>query len=733
MQIYKSFIFLALFSLFSFTYANEDTNKTEIIEKVLDNNKTAEKISKNTDNNKTKSKISNKTQGHGNKIEVIAKDVESNNTTVNANNGVVVYYQDATIKAEKASYNKEAKILVLDGKVELIGYQGSKEHAEHMEIHTEDNEVHFEKFFYAAQNDIWLFADKAHRKDGNYTLGRSVMSSCDIEDPLWTMVFSDSKYDSVEEYMKVYNAKIYFGDVPIFYTPYLAFSTNKERSSGLLFPRFGYNEEEGFIFEQPIFWAISPSMDMEFNPQIRTKRSTGLYGTFRFVDSRYSSGQIRLGYFRDTEEFQDIWNTKDLEHYGAEFVYNSTKVFSNFLPKGYKDGLYINTIYLNDVDYLNLQKSPTGFGSDPMQESRLNYFLYNDEYYAGLNAKYFIDTRRTTNDSTRQLLPAVQLHKYLDHILWDNLTYSVDLHTSNYTRKIGTRLLQTELKIPLEFTTSFFDDFLNVSITEEFYYTKLFFSNVTYLHDNFQYYNNIHKMKIFTDLIKNYDDFIHVLQPSVRYTKPGSENNSPVKYNELDWDQRKLFSVGLPEEKYDIELNQYFYTGEKTKLKFFQRIYQTYYPNREYKWSDLGNEMSYIWKKWSFYNNVVYSPEFSEIRELSSAVRLKMKAYRFSLRHTYRQILSDQPTSEEANDIGFNFSYALNNRISFSGGLSYNMDDTSSTQWKFGASYKRDCWSVATSIRQDITARPTGYTKDNLFYLQFNFIPFGGIGTNSLK
>ncbi len=705
----------------------------QVIEKVSDTNQTVKKTTKNVDSNKTDSNTTSKTQGYGNKIEVVAKDVDSNKTTVTAKNGVTVYYQGSTIRSETASYDKETKILVLDGKVEIIGYQGTKEHADHMEIHTKNNVVNFEKLFFVTQNDIWLMADKAHRNEGNYTLGRSVMSSCDIEDPLWTMTFSDSKYDSIEEYMKVYNAKISFLDVPVFYTPYLGFSLNKQRSSGLLSPRFGYSEDEGFLYEQPIFWAISPSMDLEIDPQIRTNRSVGFYSTFRFVDSKYSSGQVRLGYFRDTEEFQELWNTKDLEHYGAEFSYNSTKVFSNFLPKGYKDGLYVNAIYLNDVDYLNLQKAPINFGLDSLQESRLNYFLYNDEYYAGLNAKYFINTRSSSNDSTLQLLPAVQLHKYLDHILWDNLTYSVDLRTSNNTRKVGTTFLQTELKIPLEFTTSFFDDFLNVSIAEEFYYTKLLFGNATYLQDDFQYYNNIHKVKIFTDLIKNYDDFIHVIQPSVKYIKPGSESNSPVKYSELDWGQRKLFTVGLPEEKYHIELNQYFYTGKKTKLRFFQRIYQTYYPNREYKWSDLGNEMSYVWKKWSFYNNVVYSPEFSEIRELSSSVRLKTKAYRFTLRHTYGQVLPDHPESEAANDIGFRFSYAFNNRISFSGGLSYNIDDATSRQWKFGASYKRDCWSVATSIRQDITARPTGYTKDNLFYLQFNFIPFGGIGTNSLK
>jgi LPS-assembly protein len=269
----------------------------------------------------------NKTEEEKNKIEVSAKHVESTKTTVTAKDGVVVYYQDSVIRADTASYNKETKILVLDGRVEMIGYKGTKEHTDHMEIDTQTNEVKFEKLFFASQNDIWLYSDKARRSEGNYTLGNSVLSSCDANDPLWKMAFERSHYDSEEEYMKVYNAKIYFKDVPIAYTPYMAFSTNNERSSGLLFPLMGYTSNEGFIYEQPIFWAISPSMDLEVNPQIRTKRSIGGYGTFRFVDSAHSSGELRIGYFKDKASYSEMYNLPNDSHYGLEFNYESSKMF----------------------------------------------------------------------------------------------------------------------------------------------------------------------------------------------------------------------------------------------------------------------------------------------------------------------------------------------------------------------------------------------------------------------
>jgi len=668
------------------------------------------------------------------KIEVTAKHLDTTETTVKATDGVVVYYQDSVIKASSAFYDKKTKLLTLDGNVEMIGYKGTKEHTKHLEIQTESKEVTFEELFFVSKNDVWLFTDKANRSEGNYTFGMSMLSSCEVNDPLWKMIFSHSLYDSEAKYMKVYDAKVYFWDIPILYTPYMAFSIDKERSSGMLFPLLGYTSEEGFIYEQPVFWAISDNMDMEFNPQIRTNRSIGLYTTFRFVDSDHSSGALRVGYFKDKASYVEENDLPDSRHYGLEFNYESSKIFSDKLSQDFTDGLYINTTFLNDIDYINLQKTHLEhFGLSPLQESRLNYFLSNDDYYAGINAKYFIDTRKEDNDDTLQILPSAQFHKYLDHLLWDNLTYNVDFQVKNFYRKEGTTLNQAEMKIPLEFTTSFFDDFVNLSLGEELYYSKFFFGNENYMYDEFQYYSSIHKAKIFTDLTKDYGDFIHVLQPSLRYIRPGNESEDPVDFDRLTEDQKELFSVGLPEEHYALALSHYFY-DKNMKLKFYQRFSQRYYIDRAYKFADISNEMQYNWEKWQFYNDVVYAPEFNKVRKSSSRIALRETEYYLTLGHTYKQVLSDQPSGIPANDVNFNFGYTYNDRIHFNGGMTYHIDDASSKQWRFGGGYKQDCWSVAASVSQDITPRPNNeYTTENSFYVQFNFIPFGGAGTGDVK
>lgn len=668
------------------------------------------------------------------KIEIKAKNIEAIGGIIRATDNVVVNYDNTIIKASKAEFNKDTQVLTLDGNIETIGYSGMKEQSTYMEINTKTKEVTFKELFLLSENDVWIISKDVRKKDKEYKLGTSIVSSCDISDPLWTMRFSDSVYNVDENYMKVYNAKLYMWDVPVFYTPYLGFSTNKQRSSGLLFPLFGYNAEEGFIYEQPIFWAVSPSVDVEINPQIRTSRSIGFYSTLRFVDSNHSKGTLRVGYFKDFEEFTNEYGLPNDKHYGFEFKYQSSEVFQKHFGDKFQDGLYVNTTYLNDIDYLRLQKNNLShFGLNPLQESRVNYFAHNNEYYFGLNAKYFIDTRvNVDDDKTLQILPSLQFHKYLEHFISEKFTYSVDFKINNFDRKKGATMQQAELRIPLEFTTSFFDDFVSLSLSEELFYSKFFFGNGDFVYDDYQYYSNIHKAKIFTDLTKNYEGAIHVLQPSLSYLKPGSENQTPIEASQLDDEQKKLFSVGLPEEQIRFALSQYFY-DDNMKLKFYQRLVQKYYTDRTYKFADLNNEMQYNFDSLVLYNIIGYSHEFEKIRFASSSVAYRQSDFRISIGHAYKQALDDEPKARELNDVNFDLTYAYNKQFSFNGGLTYDIDDSSSRQWKIGGSYYRDCWSMVASVRQDIRPTSVGPLSQNTFYLQLNFTPFGSIGTDTLK
>jgi len=678
------------------------------------------------------------------KIEIIAEDLSATEKIVTAKGNVVVHYDDTVIQSSKAVYDRDKHILTLSGdRVELFGYRGSKIESGELQINTESKELRFKNLFLADSNDIWIYADSAKKKDDNMTFGPSIMSSCNVNKKDWTLYSNSSKYDKKEHYMTMRGVKLKFWDVPVFYTPYLGFSTHKDRSSGLLFPSFGYSKSDGVVYEQPIYWAPSKSWDVELRPQVRSKRGEGIYGTIRFADSPYSFGAVRVGYFQDKEDYVAEHNIKNETHYGFEMLYDSSKVLGRFidLDKDIVDGLYINATLLNDIDYIYLQKRPMShFGAVPLQESRFNYFIHNDDYSAGLYAKYFIDTRLVDNNTTMQILPTIQLHKYLKPILLDDLTYSVDLTMNNFTRDEGTTLKVAEFYMPIEYTHAFFNDYMTLSLKEDLYYNTLMYGNGTFVDDDYQYYNNITRVKLFSDLTKKYDRFVHVLQPSFTYTIPGNGVESPVDYDDLEDDQKRLFAPGVEEENLAFKFSQYIYDDDG-KLIFYERLTQFYHPDQEdNKFDDISHEMLYNVREWEFYNSFIYSYEFNKIKQMSSAIRWKSDGYGLSLTHSYQRIYSygedDRVVeTEKNNDINLNIIYQLTNRLGLIGGFVYDIDESFNSQWRFGMRYNRDCWNVSIGYRQDV--RPTSTTNgadsilDNSFSFQLNFVPFGGVGFSS--
>ena len=139
--------------------------------------------------------------------------------------------------------------------------------------------------------------------------------------------------------------------------------------------------------------------------------------------------------------------------------------------------------------------------------------------------------------------------------------------------------------------------------------------------------------------------------------------------------------------------------------------------------------MQYNWDQWNLYINISYSHEYGKIREYSTQMAYNTDNHYLTIGHTYKEVLSDQPNFIPANDMTLTFGYTVNEQVELTGGFAYDVDDSSNSQWRFGGSYYRDCWSVSASVSQEITPRPTGYTTDSSFYLQLNFIPFGSVGS----
>jgi len=658
-----------------------------------------------------------------------AESIGGDSEHLQASGHVVLEYAQTTFLAEQARYDKRLKQLVISGHVRIQNPDGSLVETDKMTLEIDNDKVTFKKFFYSDDGKMWLSSKKAEKKDGCYELKGAIFSSCAVDNPDWKMGFAEAKYNAKTKYIELKDIKFYVADTPVLYLPYLGFSTSKERSSGLLMPKLGYSSTDGAIYEQPIFWDIAPDMDMEFNPQVRTNRSVGLYSTLRFVDSNHSNGFLRLGYFRDINDYFVDHNLQNQEHYGAEGRYESSDVLGGSKPAGYSDALYVNLVLFNDIDYINLQKGSHEYLSDShLKESRINYMLHNDENYFGLNVRYFLDANKDSNQETLQELPSLQWHKFAQDTAMENLTYSMDIKLRHYARKVGTQSKQIEMSVPIEYHLSFLDDYLHLDLSEEVFAFMGDFDMGTAGSDRYNAASFLHKAKLYSDIIKPYSSGTHTLQLAMEYVKQTHAGDGVAEYNALGADLRRDFLSTRPfDDRFTMAVGQYWY-GYDLALSAKQRVSQTYYPDRAQKWGDLRHELEFGYKNWRLINSFEYSFEYDGLSEVSNKLEYMDNQLQLHIEHFWRKdLIADAILT---NEIAFMAKYKQSQRVKLFGSMTYDLADDYSKKWTTGMLYDKGCWSVELSYAHDtrplLGSSGSGSIENNTFMVKINLVPLGG-------
>jgi LPS-assembly protein len=123
-------------------------------------------------------------------------------------------------------------------------------------------------------------------------LKNATYTTCKPGNEDWYATASDLKLDYDREVATGSSGAVYFKDVPILYTPWMSFSLNNNRKSGLLSPTFGSTSKGGLELTLPYYWNIAPNMDATIAPRSLSKRGTQLGSEFRYLGESYS-GEAR--------------------------------------------------------------------------------------------------------------------------------------------------------------------------------------------------------------------------------------------------------------------------------------------------------------------------------------------------------------------------------------------------------------------------------------------------------
>lgn len=202
------------------------------------------------------------------------------NQRVSAVGKVQIYYQGATLEADKVTYDQKTKRLLAEGNVRLTERDGKIITAEMLNLSDQFRDGFLDSLRLEAPDRTRFIASRADREGGNFTIFQSgVYTACEPckddprKPPLWQVRAARIIHDEADKMIYFEKAQLEFAGVPIGYVPFFsAPDPTVKRKTGFLMPRPSTSSKYGFGLEVPFFWAIAPDYDLTFSPIFTTKQ-----------------------------------------------------------------------------------------------------------------------------------------------------------------------------------------------------------------------------------------------------------------------------------------------------------------------------------------------------------------------------------------------------------------------------------------------------------------------------
>ncbi len=661
------------------------------------------------------------------KVEIYASKLSSHNEIINVSGGVSIMYRDYIITADRAIYNKKTGDLELFGNIRANHAGRYKTLEKYVKLNIAKKEYLFQPFYMVDnKSDVWMSGDEGRVIKEKIGIASGVISGCNPIDPFWTMEFSSSDYDTESMWINLYNMRFYIYGIPVLYAPYVGYSLDTTRKTGLLKPSIGLPNDEGFYYQQPIYIAAKNWWDLELLPQIRTSRGTGIYAKFRFIDSKVSHGAIKVGYFKEKKDYFLKNNLQNNRHYGFDIKYDN-RDFLN-LWSGYdfsgQSGLYVDVNHMNDVDYINLENGDiTDTATATQILSRANIFYNTRKNYFGAYLKYYQDLTLDNNENTLQKLPTVQYHYYLNTLLKNHLSYSLDIKSNNIRRETNNKAVQTDINLPVTLQSSFFDEYLTASYTANLYMQHSAFSGkdsrTTFDYRDGYYARNYHTISIASQLTKPYKNFSHIIGLSMTYNRSAwsqesgfYEDNSKycsdiANATDPDYDTRcEFYDIANIDNAAELKFTQYLYDKQAKEVLYHRLAQHISYSSNANRYGELENELDYkINTHLSFYNNMFYSYNQNRFSKVFNKISLTNYGTTLYLSHLYKNSFIDPQTKSDplryTSYLTLNTEYKYNRHYSFLALCNYDLESREKKSMSIGFMYKKRCWDFGIKYSEN--------------------------------
>ncbi|OZA00055.1 MAG: organic solvent tolerance protein [Rhizobiales bacterium 17-65-6] len=214
-------------------------------------------------------------------------DYEKN--TIGAAGNVQLYYDGASLEAQRVTYDRNRNLVVASGNVRLKQKDGTIVNAQNLEL-TEDFKTGFIQSLRVDTVDKTYFAaTRADRTEGNVTVFQNgVYTACEPckdnpeRPPLWQVKAARIIHNQDEQMIYYKDATLEFFGLPMAYFPYFSSpDPTVKRKTGFLSPVFANGSDIGVGFGIPFFWNIAPDRDLTLTPVYYTQQGLLMQGEWR--------------------------------------------------------------------------------------------------------------------------------------------------------------------------------------------------------------------------------------------------------------------------------------------------------------------------------------------------------------------------------------------------------------------------------------------------------------------
>lgn len=233
--------------------------------------------------------------------EVIRED-DAGITTAQGN--IEVRYDGRTLRADRLIYNDRTGVIRAYGNITVVNSDGTFEFAEEMVLDDRMRAGVALGFSARLQENVKIAAASAARRSETIEeLNKAIYTPCETcakdgspKTPTWSVAAERVVRDKKRRIVYYRNARFRLFGVSVAYLPvFWHADPAADRVSGFLVPKASVSDRRGLSYEQPYYWAISPSADMTISPQVNSKIAPFLNGQVR---KQFYSGDVdlRFGY-----------------------------------------------------------------------------------------------------------------------------------------------------------------------------------------------------------------------------------------------------------------------------------------------------------------------------------------------------------------------------------------------------------------------------------------------------